>query len=572
MADLQDAYSEIGGSEYTMPTGTTGLSSYGQRVYGRSAKPSPDLDSDLQTEMFKLGLEQKKSEAVRQMRDTAIAGLNLAEKNRVEEQAGYVAASLRDLDPKSDTFERDVTSLYSKFPYGFKDPAINNAINYKRDIRKQYDQVQENMRRDQAYQERSEAASQRTLERQLEVQKQGAEFAQKKQEEQLSQREYEAFKKSMSPLYLPEFQAAEDKAKQEAEQAGTDFNRSRLMESFLAKQAADKLEQDILNAGLNPEQYKVDGVLNLPQVRKDLFETGRRKERIEDTRKTIGLLGTEFARLKREGEEIPEDLKAVYDRAKAELNQLTAPRGTAPTAAAPAAPESGVVDLSNLSNEDRAKRAAEISEGTVVKVTKDAPPITWTKQHSEQAQLEQQRINAAPAIPEAVKLDAEVPDTVYTNLKINPPKQKSSDLVIKSEDPVFKAAYPNGVSGTDLFQQYDEAIRQQAIKAYNDKLTQVANTNNQGQLQKLLESKETLVQKYVDDNPAYSKNLAKLVLTPIDLELFKLQKQLVSRELDPQQKLPIEDRLKNLYKERNKIEKQISAALIYHKLPPIQPY
>lgn len=145
MADLEDAYSDLSGGGYSLPTGTSGLSSYGQRLYGRQAVSVPSIDTDLQTERSLLALEQQKSGTIRQLRDTALASLNLREKNRVDEQAGYIASSLSDLDPRADDFEDKITTLYSQYPYGFKDPSINKAIDYKRDIRKQFDTVKRNL-------------------------------------------------------------------------------------------------------------------------------------------------------------------------------------------------------------------------------------------------------------------------------------------------------------------------------------------------------------------------------------------------------------------------------------------
>lgn len=496
MADLEDAYSDLGGRSYSLPSGTSQLSSYGQRVYGRPVESVSSIDTDLQTERALLAVEQQKASTVRQLRDTALASMNLREKNRIEEQAGYVASKLTDIDPHAADFENQITTLYSQFPYGFRDQAINSAINFKRDIRKQYDLVNQNMQREENLQAR---AAQR------------AEDMQTKAQQEQEFREYQTFSKSLSPFYQQDFLAEEEKAKQAAKAEGREFgmeDRRGLMASFTQRQAQEKVEQDLKNADLNPDDFRTDSGFDYAGARKALFDFGKRDKQMSEARSIISTLGPSIQKRDERSEEVPKEERDLYQRAIGTMTRLmdtkVAATPAAPPAVGGAAPTSPqpIVIRGDSSDPTVVQQLKQLKAGDTV--TLNDKTRTWTETDVQGAiGLPEPKVEEKP-----VKLE-NVPTPSLKGLLVPATEGSKEEDVLSFSRPdtlraqpevvsVIAQFYPNGVDLIKTKQQLNAQIRKAAEDQYNAQVRSAQEAGNSSRVLKLTSDKQKIINSFVN--------------------------------------------------------------------------
>jgi hypothetical protein len=541
MADLEDAYSDLSGRGYSLPSGTSGLSSYGQRLYGQAPVYTPSIDTDLQTERALLALEQQKSGTIRQLRDTALASLNLREKNRVEEQAGYIASQLGNVDPHSDEFENQITDLYSKFPYGFRDPSINSAISYKRDIRKQFDAVNENVRRDQELLKRQETQ---------------AEALQKRQDTAAETREYDVFRKAISPFYYEDFRVQEETAKQKAQQENREFgldDKRRLMESFAATQAKEKVMQDLRNVDVDPAKFtSPQGAFDYAGARKELFDASKRKEQFAEASKLITTLGPSIQKRQAIGEEVPQAELDLYQNSINTLVNLqksrTAPAAESGAPTTPATPEIKTLSEKDLDFLDRARL---FQVGDMVSIN-GGPAKKW-----EAGDVERAKAAFEPKVEEKpVKIEGVAP--VKATGKVIPATQNSK-FVITLDNPYVKEAYPTGIDIQRTVTAYNTDLRKAAETAFNKQVADTQRTGESTKVKTLIDNKQKIINEFEQSQPRI-KTIQMAVADPLIRKMFTLSQKL-TQVTDPQELANISKQINELQEAKTRLDSQVYAEI-----------
>ena len=541
MADLEDAYSDLSGGGYSLPTGTSGLSSYGQRLYGRQAVSVPSIDTDLQTERSLLALEQQKSGTIRQLRDTALASLNLREKNRIEEQAGYIASQLSNVDPHSDDFENRITDLYSKFPYGFRDPSVNNAVQFKRDIRKQYDAVNENMRRDKELQTRQEKQAEAALAR---------------QETSAENKEYETFRTTIAPSFFSEFRTQEEQAKQKAQTEGREFgleDKRRLRESFAERQAQEKVEQDLRNVDLDPEKFRTqEGGFDYAGSRKALFDAAKRKEQFAEASKLVTTLGPSIRKRQEVGEDIPQEELDLYKNSINTLVNLQKGR-TAPAAesGAPATPATPEVKTLSQQDTDFLERARSFQVGDMVSIN-GGQAKKW-----EAGDVERANAAAEPKVEEKpVKIEGVTP--VRATGKVIP-ANPNSKFVVTLDNRYVKEAYPTGIDIQSTVTEYNKDLRKAAEAAFNKQVADAQKAGKSDVVKKLVDDKQRAITEFENLYPR-TKAIMVAVADPLLRKMYKLRQDLTTAT-DPQQLTNISNQLNELQEAKYRLDLEVYSAV-----------
>jgi hypothetical protein len=541
MADLEDAYSDLGGRSYSLPSGTSGLSSYGQRVYGRPVESVSSIDTDLQTERALLAVEQQKASAVRQLRDTALASMNLREKNRIEEQAGYVASKLTDIDPHADDFENQITTLYSQFPYGFRDQAINSAINFKRDIRKQYDLVNQNMQREENLQAR---AAQR------------AEDMQTKAQQEQEFREYQTFSKSLSPFYQQDFLAEEEKAKQAAKAEGREFgmeDRRGLMASFTQRQAQEKVEQDLKNADLNPDDFRTDSGFDYAGARKALFDFGKRDKQMSEARSIITALKPSIDRRQNLQEEVPQEELNLLNKALSTMTRLMDAKGAA-TPATPAAPPAGgeaATAVKKITSENILTEVQNLKPGDRVQFGDAQERVITEEDIQKAAQVQPPK--------EEVKLPKLEGANPFKIVDRGVPATNKSKVIISTNNPIVREVYPAGIDIQGTVAKYTDGLRNVAESEFDKQVAAAQMAGKSDVVRKFINDKKKLITEFAESQ-LKTNDIQMVVASPLLRQMAALNKQLQSTK-DPQELAKITARYNEIESAKKELDFEVYKAI-----------
>lgn len=538
MADLEDAYSDLGGRSYSLPSGTSGLSSYGQRVYGRPVESVSSIDTDLQTERALLAVEQQKASTVRQLRDTALASMNLREKNRIEEQAGYVASKLTDIDPHAADFENQITTLYSQFPYGFRDQAINSAINFKRDIRKQYDLVNQNMQREENLQAR---AAQR------------AEDMQTKAQQEQEFREYQTFSKSLSPFYQQDFLAEEEKAKQAAREQGREFgmeDRRGLMASFTQRQAQEKVEQDLKNADLNPDDFRTDSGFDYAGARKALFDFGKRDKQMSEARSIITTLKPSIDRRQNLGEEVPQEELNLLNKALSTMTRLMDTKAAATPAAPPAGGEAAPA-VKKITTENVLTEVQNLKPGDMVQFGDAQERVITEEDIQKAAQVQPPK--------EEVKLPKLEGTNPFKIVDRGVPATNKSKVIISTNNPIVREVYPAGIDIQGTVAKYTDGLRNVAESEFDKQVAAAQMAGKSGVVRKLINDKKKLITEFAESQ-LKTNDIQMVVASPLLREMAALNKQIKSTK-DRQELAKITARYNEIESAKKELDFEVYKAI-----------
>jgi hypothetical protein len=287
-------------------------------------------------------------------------------------------------------------------------------------------------------------------------------------------------------------------------------------------------------------------------------------------------LSSKFQKLQEAGQEIDPEEKALYDNAVRILKEtMPKPTGAAATpvegAPKPEAVSEDVIDLNSIlssDSEDALRKLNDLKVGQSVKLA-NGKVETWTDNRKNLIISEINKSKVAPVtgIPDIKPQDLKLPSLtkVPNYAEFITPATKGSKYVVKSEDPLFLAAYPNGVDLQAISKKQSEYLTKQAYGLFDEKLKQAQQAGNTPIVRRLVDAKDDIISEFVADNwltnPTTKLAVKKAMVRPLAARMMELTRAINNPDTDKSNLPSLSTELNRLEKARKKLDKEVDSVI-----------